>query len=163
MTLKARSSEQHGFALLEVLIGGVFLAIAALGIALMFSEGRSYTVASGDDRIALALAQEKIEHVRSLGFPCIPAPITSPAANTVMTLVTGCPDNTDTQAARTYNETPLGRYVSRVTQVRCADPTDLTPIADETGCASAKIVTVEITPTMRQARGVRVETVVTAH
>jgi len=154
-------SPQHGFALLEILIGGAILAVAVVGIAFMFSEGQSYAVASGDERVALALAQEKIEHVRSLGFPCIPAPITSPAPNTVMTLVTGCPDNADTQAARTYNETPLGRYASRLTRVRCADPTDLTPAG--TGCASAKIITVDITPNMHQARGVRVETVVTAH
>jgi type II secretory pathway pseudopilin PulG len=160
-------SPQRGFALLEILIGGFLLAIAAVGLAFMFSEAQSYAVAGGDDRVALALAQEKIEHVRSLGFNCIPAPITSPAANTVIACTSsnncdpGCTDNTDTQAARTYNETPLGRYSSRFTRVRCADATGLTP--GLAGCDSAKIITVDITPNMRQARGVRVETVVMQH
>jgi Tfp pilus assembly protein PilV len=161
------TSPQRGSALLEILIGAFFLAIAAVGIAFMFSEGQSYAVASGDDRVALALAQEKIEHLRSLGFSCIPVPTSLPAANTVVacdpstTCDPKCQDNSDTQAARTYNEAPLGRYASRVTQVRCADPTDLTPAA--TGCTSARIITVDITPNMHQARGVRVETVVTLH
>lgn len=164
---RRRTSQQEGFALLELLIGGIILAFAAVGIALMFSQGQSHTVAVGDDRVALSLAQEKIEHVRSLGFACIPVPASPPAALAVVTCATSnscspaCADNTDTQAARTYNEAPLGRYVNRVTRVRCADTTQLTPAGS--GCSSAKIITVDITPIMRQGRGVRVETVVMAH
>jgi hypothetical protein len=73
-----------------------------------------------------------------------------------------CPDNADTQAARTFNETPLGRYVSRQTQVSCADPVTLAP----TGCPATKLalfIRVQVTPTMAKGRGARVDTVMTLH
>jgi hypothetical protein len=171
-------------AILEALIASVVLALAVVGLALMFSEGQSYAVADGDDRIALALAQEKLEHVKSLGFKCIPVQATVATANTPVAAVpgSGCPgdspvpDTVDAQAARTYNETPpttclpslpspcpppLPRYVSRVTLVRCADLATMTTAA--TGCSVAKHIQVELTPIMGKARGARVETVLAAH
>ena len=152
---------QQGFALLELLMGGVLLAIAVLALALMFSEGQSFAVADGDDRVALALAQEKIEHVRSLGFNCIPAPAGPGSPNTPIPVIGTCPDDANAQAARTFNETPLGRYVSRQTQVFCADPVTLA--AAFTGCATAKFIRVQVTPIMAKGRGARVDTVITLH
>jgi type II secretory pathway pseudopilin PulG len=160
---------QQGFAILEILMGGVVLAIAVLALAIMFSEGQSYAVADGDDRVALALAQEKIEHVKSLGFNCIPSPAGPGSLNTPIppVVVNGisCPDDANTQAARTFNETngtTLGRYVSRQTQVSCADPEALAP----TGCPTTKLalfIRVQVTPTMAKGRGARVDTVMTLH
>jgi type II secretory pathway pseudopilin PulG len=170
---------QQGFAILEILMGGVVLAIAVLALAIMFSEGQSFAVADGDDRVALALAQEKVEHVKSLGFNCIPAPagpgtVNPGAANTAMPLtivgsydISSCaklptdPNFADFQAALTFNETPLGRYVSRQTQVFCADAVTLAPSV--TGCATAKFIRVQVTPTMAKGRGARVDTVMTLH
>jgi hypothetical protein len=147
-----------------MLIAAAVLAIAIVGIALMFSEGQTYAVADGDDRVAVALAQEKIEHVRSLGFGCIPSPAGPGAANTPVAPVAGCPTDTESEHHRTgriFNETPLGRYASRVTRVFCGDPVTLAPAA--TGCETAKFIRVEITPVMGRARAVRVDTVVTLH
>lgn len=149
-------------ALLEVLIAGVILALAVVGIALMFSEGQSYVVAEGDDRVAIALAQEKLEAVRALGFSCIP--LGGPGtAGTPMTVLSGCPDTTETQVARTYNEAPLGRYTSRTVVVECANPNTLLA---EVPCASpvnARKITVEVTPQMAKAKALRVEALVAVH
>jgi type II secretory pathway pseudopilin PulG len=159
---------QSGFVLLEVLIGGVVLSIAILGIALMLSEGQSYVVADGDDRVALALARQKIEAVKNLGFGCIPLAATAGSPGVPQAALTGCPDTGETQSARTYNETALAapyaaRYTSRITLVLCADPSTLLP---QDPCPShpvGKLIRVELTPQMAQARAIRVETTTTVH
>ena len=168
-------------AILEILMASIVLAVAIVGIALMFSEGQSYAVADGDDRVALALAQHKLEDVRSLGFFCIPAPVASSASDAIValdaTLNAGCPDTTATQDIRRFNEpasrialsfgttpaTPTAsiRYTSRVTTITCVDAVTFT--SPGSGCDNAKLIRVEVTPIMGKARGVRVETVMTAH
>jgi type II secretory pathway pseudopilin PulG len=174
-----RSLAGHsGFALLEILIGGVFIAIAVISMALMVSRGQSDVVADGDERVAVALARQKIEAVRSLGFNCIP--LSSGTGDPTKDALKGCPgyngipdppavpDTTEAVAARTFNDTPPGpagaRYTSRITTVLCADPSTLQKVA----CASppnpdAKLIRVELTPRMSQARAIRAETIVTRH
>jgi hypothetical protein len=44
------------------------LGIAIVGLALMLSQGQSFTVAQGDTRVALHLAQQKIEKLTGLGW-----------------------------------------------------------------------------------------------
>ena len=63
---------EAGVALLEVLVTAVVVGIAAIGIAFMYSYGNTWVVAGGDQRVALKLAEQKIEQLRSLGFACIP-------------------------------------------------------------------------------------------
>jgi Tfp pilus assembly protein PilV len=63
--------DQTGVALLEVLVTAVVVSIAAAGLALMYAFGNTWVVSKGDDRVALSLAQQKIEQLRSLGFGCI--------------------------------------------------------------------------------------------
>ena len=154
-------ASEQGMAILEVLIAGVILALAVVGIALMFSEGHSYVVAEGDDRVAIALAQQKLEAVRALGFSCIPIGGPGPAG-VPMTAISGCADTTATQAARTYNEGPLGRYASRTVIVECANPDTMAAQACPSP-VSARKITVDITPTMAKAKPLRVEAFVALH
>jgi hypothetical protein len=164
---------ERGSALLEVLMSGMIMAITVLGIAFMFAAGHSYVVADGDDRIALGLAQHKIEALRSLGFGCIPVPSTAPALHAVVPLGAStqtsvtCPDTILDQATRKYNEDStddpdLARFVIRTTQVQCADPLTFAAIA----CPSpvtARLITVDLTPLVTKARPIRVQTVLTLH
>ena len=76
---------EAGIALLEVLVTGVVLSIAVVGVALMFSLGNAWVVAGGDERVALNLARQKIEQLRSLTFACVP--LAGPGTKTAMT---GC-------------------------------------------------------------------------
>ena len=59
---------QRGIALLEVLVSSVILTIAILGLALMFSFGASYIAAEGGERIAVFLAQQRMEELRAIGL-----------------------------------------------------------------------------------------------
>jgi Tfp pilus assembly protein PilV len=59
---------EAGLMLIEVMMATLVLGIASLGLALMFSRGSADVVAMGDDRIALGLAEQKIEQLRAAGF-----------------------------------------------------------------------------------------------
>jgi hypothetical protein len=71
MSEVSRSANQQGIALIEVLITGVILAVAVVGLALMLSGGLQSTVAGGDTRVALHLAQQKVEKLTGLGYSAI--------------------------------------------------------------------------------------------
>ena len=53
---------------MEVLIAGVVLSVSALGLALMFSFGQSWVATEGAERVALYLAQQKLDQMRSMGL-----------------------------------------------------------------------------------------------
>ena len=61
-------ANERGIAFLEVLAAGVTLSIALIGLALMFSLGMSWVSAEGGERIALFLAQRRIEELRTMGL-----------------------------------------------------------------------------------------------
>ncbi len=65
-----RLGDERGIALLEVevLTAGVVLSIAILGLALLFSMGSSYVAAEGGERVALFLAQQRLEELRAVGL-----------------------------------------------------------------------------------------------
>jgi hypothetical protein len=111
-------------------------------------------VAEGDERVAIYLAQQKIEQLRSLGFACIPVG----TGNAVPSDCGGTP-------SQDYDETPeeLGfpRY-SRTTAVQCADPSAFNPIGCP-GLITAKRITVTVAPQMAQADTITVDSVLTLH
>ena len=59
---------QHGLALLEVLVSGFIIGISVLGLAVMFSYSQGFVRAEGDERVALFLAQKRLEDMRSIGL-----------------------------------------------------------------------------------------------
>ena len=107
--------------LLEVLVTALVLGLAAVGLALMYSMGNTFVVAKGDNRVALGLAQQKIEQVKALALPgtidCIP--IGGPGAlNTPQAPPASCTLTSPPAQPRTYNESPVpltggatGRYL----------------------------------------------------
>lgn len=157
----------RGIALLEVLMGGLILSIALVGLATLFSEGHMYVHATGSDRIVVGYLQQKLETVRALGFRCIPvADGASSAVNSPEALGAGCLDTAETQRARWYREQPNdgGHVVERVTTVTCVDPNadwqaPLPCPAEPLG----KLVRVTVTPRLAKARAIRAETLVARH
>lgn len=65
---RAALMSQAGLSLLEVLIGSFIVALAAVGTVLMFAAGHALVSSESDNRIALQLAQQRLEQVRALGF-----------------------------------------------------------------------------------------------
>ena len=57
-----------GFTLLEAVLSSVLVAIAGMGVLMMFATGQTFVQSSGTDRIAAQLAQQRIEQVRATGY-----------------------------------------------------------------------------------------------
>ena len=70
LAVSTRSSRtgEHGVALLEALTTSVIVVIAMIGLALLFSMGSSYVAAEGGERVALFLAQQRLEELRAIGL-----------------------------------------------------------------------------------------------
>lgn len=62
----------RGMTLVEVMTTALIVAIAVMGLALMLSRGQAYIVAQGDTRVALHLAQQKVEKLTGLGWSAAP-------------------------------------------------------------------------------------------
>ncbi len=139
--IRPQWAREQGFALIEVVMTSVVLGIAVVGVALMMSSARSFTVAQGDTRVAFYLAQEKLENLRAQGFAAVPISPGGP-----------CPGIT------CYNEPGLTaaednvQTFTRVTTIDCVAKSDLnTAIACPTPQV-LKRITVTVTPLMQQAR-----------
>ena len=78
-----RLSSAAGFSLIEVLIGAAIVAIAGVGMAMMFGRGQAMVQGGGDDRAALSIAEQRLEQVRAAGFgsPTLPDPREETAAD----------------------------------------------------------------------------------
>lgn len=57
-----------GISIVEVLAVTLVVGIAVIGVALMFGKGSAWVAATGDDRVAAGLAQERIERLRAGGW-----------------------------------------------------------------------------------------------
>jgi hypothetical protein len=113
----------------------------------MLSTARSFTVAQGDDRVAFYLAQEKLENLRALGFAAVP------------TSSGPCPGTT------CYNESGLTagedqvQIFSRVTTVVCVAKDNVNTAIPCPTPPVLKLLTVTVTPPMRQADPMTLQTV----
>src|SRR5437867_10193756 len=63
-----RVTDERGIALLEVVTAGLILSVAVIGLALMFSLGMSFITAEGGERVAIFLAQQRMEELRASGL-----------------------------------------------------------------------------------------------
>src|SRR6266511_1546051 len=63
--LAGLSRDASGITLIEVLIASLIVGIGAIGLALMFAHGQAFIAGEGDNRVAVYLAQQKIEEVRA--------------------------------------------------------------------------------------------------
>ena len=85
--LEKGPAHQTGFALLEVLVAGAILAVAVVGLALLFSSGKTAALSQSDYRTATFLAEQKIEQIRANGFTSIVPP--GPASEDVYLCLDG--------------------------------------------------------------------------
>jgi Tfp pilus assembly protein PilV len=76
-----------GFTLIEAVISAMVVGIAAMGVLMMFGTGQTFVQASGTDRIAAQLAQQRIEQVRATGYGTKFPP--DPREETIWTAVPG--------------------------------------------------------------------------
>jgi type II secretory pathway pseudopilin PulG len=67
-TLRSSLRGTAGLGLVEVLAVTVIVGIAVIGVALMFGKGSAWVSATGADRVAAGLAQQRIEQIRASGW-----------------------------------------------------------------------------------------------
>ena len=147
----AGDCSQAGYALLEVLVTALVVGIAVAGVALMFSFGNTWVVAKGDDRVALGIAQQKIEQLRSLTFNCIfvggPASYTTPLPGCTATQNYDEPQGPGWVAAGgTTAPAPSSRSFTRLTCVEYVTDTDVASPAYAGGTTGSPCV-VAVLPT----------------
>ena len=136
---------QCGVVFIEALVAGVVLAIAAIGLAVMFSWGQAFVVAQGDDRVALYLAQQKIESLRASSYS---------AAEALNSNCGGTPEADENLIAGAGNS----QSFTRQSAVELVNDNDLT--TPECGTNTIR-VTVMVTPNMPQANAVTLQTALT--
>jgi Tfp pilus assembly protein PilV len=56
---------QAGISLVEILVAGLVVGIALIGVTLMYGTGSTWVAAMGDDRVGAGLAQQRIEQIRA--------------------------------------------------------------------------------------------------
>ncbi len=66
--LRSTLRETRGVSIVEVLAVTVIVGIAVIGVALMFGKGSAWVSATGADRVAAGLAQQRIEQIRACGW-----------------------------------------------------------------------------------------------
>jgi len=68
LTKFAAPPGQAGFSMIEVLIAAVIVAIAIIGLFMMYGTGQALVQAQGSNRVATQLAQQRLEELRAGGF-----------------------------------------------------------------------------------------------
>ncbi len=136
---------QRGVVIVEVLVAGVVLGIAIVGLAVMFSWGQAFVVAQGDDRVALYLAQQKIESLRASSYS---------AAEALNSNCGGTPEANENLTAGVGNS----QSFIRQTAVELVSDDDLT--TPECGTNTIHI-TVTVTANIPQADPVTLQTALT--
>ncbi len=130
-----------GVIMLEVLTASVIIAIAVIGLAVMFSWGQTFVVAQGDDRVSLYLAQQKLESLRASGYS---------AAEALNSNCGGIPEADETLTAGAGNAQSFTRQtaVENVNDANLSTPE----------CSTNSIrITVTVTPNMVQSYGVTLQ------
>ena len=90
--------DDSGIALIESLIAGTVVGIAALGLATMFARGEGIIAGEGDNRVAVYLAQQRVELARSQGYAALTAGTTTELFSRTMAAVGSDPFYTRTAA-----------------------------------------------------------------
>src|SRR4029453_7039810 len=78
--LRLTLRETRGVSIVEVLAVTVIVGIAVIGVALMFGKGSAWVSATGADRVAAGLAQQRIEQIRACGWNVATADPLDPTA-----------------------------------------------------------------------------------
>ena len=159
MPTNTRVTTAQGVAIIEVLIAGVVLAIAVVGLALLFMSGQTFVVAEGDERVAIYLAQQKIERLRAGGYTSLQVGDS--------TLTTGCP------AEPCYDEDPVSGFARyrRMTVVQCVDPNSFAVVSCPAPITAKRIAVTIISatdvatgrPKVAKAETVTIESALTLH
>ena len=124
----------------------IVTGIAVTGLSLMFATGSGWVSAGGDDRVALKLAQQKIEQLRGLSFGCVftggPQTFRAPLTGcTGSKLRRGADHLGDRDGAAAAQPSPTTRTFTRKTCVQYVSDTDACMSPAYSGGSSPTVAT----------------------
>jgi Tfp pilus assembly protein PilV len=129
-TLAGALRNASGITLIEVLICALVVGIGAVGLALMFANGQTVIAGEGDNRVAVYLAQQKIEQCRAAGFDNVGVAPCTPATNPEL-------------FSSTLASVGSNPFYTRATTIDCVDANDYSStVACTPGAAKRVTVTV---------------------
>ncbi|MDO8476759.1 MAG: hypothetical protein Q7W02_11350 [Candidatus Rokubacteria bacterium] len=113
-----------GFTLLEAVLSSALVAIAGMGVLMMFSTGQTFVQSSGTDRISAQLAQQRIEQIRATGYGTKFPP--DPRRELIWTLI---PNNPGYERTTGITEVCSTNFAIAWNAGGCPDATGLEPQA----------------------------------
>ena len=145
-------ADRSGITLIESLIACLVVGVAAVGLATMFARGQTSISGEGDNRVAVYLAQQKIERARAICQAHVKrdaagAVINSDCAN-FLTAATAGPDLLSASMAAVASNP----FYTRTTAVDCVATNDYSSIVDCTTANAATRVTVTVHARTKESR-----------
>jgi Tfp pilus assembly protein PilV len=141
--------DASGITLIESLIASVVVGVGVIGLAVMLGTGQSVLSAEGDNRVAVFLAQQAIEHCRWQGFARATAGTTTEkidASSSVADASNPCAPASASNILTTNCTTSTTICYARTTVVDCVSTSDYTASAD---CTATPTPPKRITVTVR--------------
>lgn len=125
---KQSTGQQGGFTLLETAVAMVVMMIGGLGIAAVFAYAIKNNNGSRDRAVAIAVAQQEVERLRSLSFndpalaatPTLVTPVTVTNGGRTFSMSTTIMDTTPSLKTIQIRVTPFGNsdaWASRSVQI----------------------------------------------
>jgi type II secretory pathway pseudopilin PulG len=138
---------QAGMTIVEVLVAALVVGITITGVSLMYGRGTSWMAAIGDDRVALHLAQERIESVRAAGWIADLERRAYPEVETEVRPAWIAPTRPDKAEARAFRRQTCVQYVA----ASPASPAELGAPPYDPACpagtpSDTQRITVEVVP-----------------
>ncbi len=158
---RRRARAEAGLSVVDVLVASLVTGIAIVGAALMFGSGSAWVSLLGEDRVALGLAQQRIEELRDRGWAVNLAQWAAANIVTEPCLIPGggpktlpCPTAAGAFGpARSFTRVTCAQHVDPRTPAGLAAPAYTPdcplgpdPCAGVPGCVSTVRVTVVVTP-----------------
>jgi Tfp pilus assembly protein PilV len=131
--LTSLPGDASGITLIESLIASVVVGVGVIGLAVMLGTGQSVLSAEGDNRVAVFLAQQAIEHCRWQGFASATAGTTTEridASSSVADASNPCAPASASNTLTANCTTSTRICYTRTTVVDCVSATDYTASAD---------------------------------
>lgn len=124
-TLRSALRGTAGVGIVEVLAVTLIVGIAVIGVALMFGKGSAWVSATGADRVAAGLAQQRIEQIRACGWNVATADPLDPTAPSCPGLPEALPLPTGLGVLLPDPDIPAGnnQTFSRRVCIQYVDPT----------------------------------------
>jgi len=133
---------ESGFSLMEIMVAIPIMAIVSLGTLSLFTYAMRYNAGGNSRALAIGVAQQQLEELRSVAFTDSSLTATTDTKTTVVaerhqfTVDKTITDNSDGSKTVTIKVTPYGGY----------DPTRATPSAPEQTTRASFSVTVKRAP-----------------